>query len=639
MGLNEWWASWWDPTCLDPIPPGATFRFQFNNTNPSRWWDWTTTESANDDPYGLVADASWNHVTEPNGYGYRVHVPRRPQVSIIGTLTNFDAHQGSFTDEADDFELDFLGQIDASDFYGFYPGWGTPPRFDEIRIQGEDEGAEVMWLDRINSIPFCQWVHFGVNVNPALPPTIVRAWWTKINKEEQIPVPFQWWWLIDPWTVIDLLTLSPTFPEPVIYVREWAMSQEPVALEEMMYDGTPVEWWPFDQGVLNPGDINEELVLPVEPGIAGYLVRYAVWTADAFEPITRFVTQAVIPQPGFIERVLVNFDIHQDNPDAVYENVELDLFGDWLNPWMVWRWYDVEAGPGTAWGVPPLIRRFPPLTFPEMPDRGGIEITWVDKFEPFRYCQTYHFGLELDPAVMQGWPPEPTWVQAYWTTIDRAPVPVPWQFWETEGGVVRDIILYGGEGLGPVMVNREWATWPDTIPLEELTWDEVEFLPWEQVPGDPQGMNPGDIIELEIPVDEEDRAVLVRYTVENEYGRLTTRVINEALVDVLVGIPDDRGGLPDGQHGLYLAPSRPNPAAGTAEIRFRLPEDGTVRLVVVDVAGRLVTVLHDGGLEAGDHLVTWDGRTSDGGEASSGIYFITLTAGTRTMTERVVLVR
>ena len=66
---GEWWASWWDPTCLDPIPPGGTFRFQFNNTNPSRWWDWTTTESANDDPYGLVADASWNHVTEPNGYG------------------------------------------------------------------------------------------------------------------------------------------------------------------------------------------------------------------------------------------------------------------------------------------------------------------------------------------------------------------------------------------------------------------------------------------------------------------------------------------------------------------------------------------------------------------------------------------
>jgi hypothetical protein len=199
---------------------------------------------------------------------------------------------------------------------------------------------------------------------------------------------------------------------------------------------------------------------------------------------------------------MVNFDLHQDNPGRIYDNVELDLFGDWLNPGMVRRWYDLEGGPGIpAWGVPPLVRSFPAGMLPEMPDRGGIEITWVDKFDPYEFCETHHFGLEMDPLVMGPVAADLTWVQAYWTTIRRCPVPVPWQFWDVGDGVVRDIIRYDDPDVGPVWVNRQVVVLPFGIPLDGLTWDEVEGLPWEPVPGDPVLVSPGEILVLEHGVD------------------------------------------------------------------------------------------------------------------------------------------
>jgi hypothetical protein len=70
---NESWASWWDPGCMNAI--FSTFRFQFENPNPSTWGDWSTTISATSDPNADVVNRSALHEGEPNGYGYRVHVP------------------------------------------------------------------------------------------------------------------------------------------------------------------------------------------------------------------------------------------------------------------------------------------------------------------------------------------------------------------------------------------------------------------------------------------------------------------------------------------------------------------------------------------------------------------------------------
>jgi len=73
-----------------------------------------------------------------------------------------------------------------------------------------------------------------------------------------------------------------------------------------------------------------------------------------------------------------------------------------------------------------------------------------------------------------------------------------------------------------------------------------------------------------------------------------------------------------------LLGAAPNPFAGSAEIRFRLPAAGLAALRVYDPAGRLVSVLTHGVLPAGEQAVSWDGRSDSGARLAQGVYYLKL---------------
>lgn len=83
----------------------------------------------------------------------------------------------------------------------------------------------------------------------------------------------------------------------------------------------------------------------------------------------------------------------------------------------------------------------------------------------------------------------------------------------------------------------------------------------------------------------------------------------------------------------------PNPFNPVTEIRFRLPRTEHARLSVHDLAGRLVTVLHDRTAAAGPLAVIWDGRKDDGRIAAAGPYLFRLQTPTVTATTRGMLVK
>jgi len=78
----------------------------------------------------------------------------------------------------------------------------------------------------------------------------------------------------------------------------------------------------------------------------------------------------------------------------------------------------------------------------------------------------------------------------------------------------------------------------------------------------------------------------------------------------------------------------PNPFNPTTTINFSVPEDGSMKLVVHDVSGRIVAELVSGTVEAGYHQVTWDAT-----QQASGVYFVTMTAGDYIKTNKVLLVK
>ncbi|MCP4547284.1 MAG: T9SS type A sorting domain-containing protein, partial [bacterium] len=88
-----------------------------------------------------------------------------------------------------------------------------------------------------------------------------------------------------------------------------------------------------------------------------------------------------------------------------------------------------------------------------------------------------------------------------------------------------------------------------------------------------------------------------------------------------------------------LGQNYPNPFNPTTKISFNLPEAGLASLKVFDATGRLVKVLSDSHLVAGEHTLTWDGRDEQGNHLSSGMYFYRLRAENINLSKRMILVK
>lgn len=91
--------------------------------------------------------------------------------------------------------------------------------------------------------------------------------------------------------------------------------------------------------------------------------------------------------------------------------------------------------------------------------------------------------------------------------------------------------------------------------------------------------------------------------------------------------------------GTAVSVGRPYPVPATSGVTvpYTLGAAGDVRLVVYDVLGRTVRVLHDGPLAAGVGAATWDGRDARGRPVASGTYLVRLVAPAATATARVAV--
>lgn len=83
----------------------------------------------------------------------------------------------------------------------------------------------------------------------------------------------------------------------------------------------------------------------------------------------------------------------------------------------------------------------------------------------------------------------------------------------------------------------------------------------------------------------------------------------------------------------------PNPFNPSTTIRFETRRAGPVHLAVYDLAGRQVTQILDGWLDAGTHQKTWNGRDKAGRSVASGPYLVRLKTADRVETRKVLLAK
>jgi hypothetical protein len=85
-----------------------------------------------------------------------------------------------------------------------------------------------------------------------------------------------------------------------------------------------------------------------------------------------------------------------------------------------------------------------------------------------------------------------------------------------------------------------------------------------------------------------------------------------------------------------LAPVTPNPSFGSVRLAWAVPRPSQVRIAVLDVQGRQVTVLADGEHAPGRYEAVWN-AAGTGRQSAPGIYFVRMQTPERAFVRRVIV--
>ena len=83
----------------------------------------------------------------------------------------------------------------------------------------------------------------------------------------------------------------------------------------------------------------------------------------------------------------------------------------------------------------------------------------------------------------------------------------------------------------------------------------------------------------------------------------------------------------------------PNPFNPTATIRYDLPEDSNIRIVIYNLLGREVKLLANRYEAAGFRSIRWQGKDNFDRDVSAGIYFLLMETNNFTSTRKLILLK
>jgi len=104
----------------------------------------------------------------------------------------------------------------------------------------------------------------------------------------------------------------------------------------------------------------------------------------------------------------------------------------------------------------------------------------------------------------------------------------------------------------------------------------------------------------------------------------------------MVGFHEDLVILPN---KIYLYQNHPNPFNPVTTLRYNLPEDALVDIIIYDLMGRIVNNLVSSQQNAGYKSIQWNATNNTGQPVSAGLYFYTIQAGEFTQTKKMILLK
>ena len=118
----------------------------------------------------------------------------------------------------------------------------------------------------------------------------------------------------------------------------------------------------------------------------------------------------------------------------------------------------------------------------------------------------------------------------------------------------------------------------------------------------------------------------------NQYVAVQSNWVNTGTA----GVNSDESLIPK-EFALY--DNYPNPFNPTTQIAVDLPEAATTEITVWNIMGQKVATLYSGDLNAGHHIVNFDGQDDNGQKLTSGMYLYRVTAGKYNATKKMTLMK
>ena len=88
-----------------------------------------------------------------------------------------------------------------------------------------------------------------------------------------------------------------------------------------------------------------------------------------------------------------------------------------------------------------------------------------------------------------------------------------------------------------------------------------------------------------------------------------------------------------------LYQNSPNPFNPNTHIRFDLPKNESISLMIYNIAGKEVAQINRNNLSAGSHVINWKGQNQYGDPLPSGLYIYRLVAGNKISTKKMLLLK
>ena len=136
------------------------------------------------------------------------------------------------------------------------------------------------------------------------------------------------------------------------------------------------------------------------------------------------------------------------------------------------------------------------------------------------------------------------------------------------------------------------------------------------------------------PEGEYDLAIIAVYHLKLKDTTHVKLIIND-----FTGIGDEPNQVnPPDEYALYQ--NYPNPFNASTTIKFFLKENVEVKVIVYNILGQKVrTMIQDRSMNRGTHEIIWDGKTDNGHEVPSGIYFYRVQAGSFDQVKKTTLIK